>query len=248
MTTYQTDGLTMGPVVDGNGARSSTTSSRSTVDRQVADQSNDNLYDTLLWRLRGRQAALQGSRALTVGLSGCKSRSGTTTIATNLAVRASKERDGRVLLIEANWQTPRLQRLLRLPPGPGLAEVLAGSNAPQECIEQGPNELLDVLPGGHFDQDRSARVCQENISALVELAQSQYGLVVVDLPPAESLRHTLLLAKALDGVLLVVRSEAARQAQVQRVMSLFEQDGVPLWGAIMNRQPQYIPNWLRRWV
>ena len=81
-------------------------------------------YDALLWRLQTRQAG--DANSLVLGLIGCEARTGTTTIAANLAVRASELGLGPVLLIDATGSRSRVTDAWNLAAGPGLADVLAG--------------------------------------------------------------------------------------------------------------------------
>src|SRR5262245_48104838 len=104
-------------------------------------------YDGLLWRLQARQAA-EADRAMTLGLIGCERRVGVTTVAANLAIRASELMLGPVLLVEAAAGGSRLSRLWRLAPGPGLAQLLSGEAAYADCIQPGPGPGLSVLHAG----------------------------------------------------------------------------------------------------
>ena len=81
---------------------------------------------------------------------------------------------------------------------------------------------------------------------LAEL-RGQYSLVIVDLPPIERLNNSLAVARQLDGTLLVARCGLLNQQRARRLMQLLEQDGVDVWGAVMNRHHDYVPAWIRRW-
>jgi Mrp family chromosome partitioning ATPase len=204
-------------------------------------------YDGLLWRLQARQSADTG-RAMTLGLIGCERRVGVTTVAANLAVRASELQLGPVLLVETNYAAPRFGRMWKLSAGPGLAQLLSGEASYGDCLRPGPGPDLAVLPAGAVPRGQTSLWEQGGVEALLAEACTDYRLVVFDLPAADDLREMLLVAKQLDQVLLVVRSESTRQRYAEKVADRLVEDGVPLSGAVLNRQRTYVPRWLRRWM
>jgi tyrosine-protein kinase Etk/Wzc len=204
-------------------------------------------YDALLWRLEARQSS-DAAGPLSIGLVGSERRTGVTTVAANLAVRAAQLQMGPVLLIEANWEGPRLARIWRLPRGPGLAELVAGKASYSECLRAGPVPDLNVLAAGTPRRREWPVLDAVTVSALLAEAGADHNLILFDLPAADQLHQALLVAKRLDQVLLVVRAEATRQRDAQKVADRLVDDGVPLAGAVLNRQRTYVPRWLERWL
>jgi Mrp family chromosome partitioning ATPase len=135
-----------------------------------------------------------------------------------------------------------------LPPGPGLADFLAGQASYAECLRAGPAPDLEVLPAGAMRGGESPLIEPGGIAALLAEACSDHGLVLFDLSAAENLQQTLMVAKRLDQVLLVVRAESTRQRHAQKVADRLLDDGVPLTGVVLNRRRSYVPRWLQRWL
>lgn len=204
-------------------------------------------YDALLWRLQARQAS-EAPAPVMLGLVGCERRCGVTTLAANLAVRAGELHLGPVLLVEANWEGSRLSKMWKLPPGPGLADFLAGEAAYADCLRPGPAPDLEVLPAGGVRRGDSPRMEPGVVDALMAEASADQGLVLFDLSAAENLQQTLMVARRLDQVLLVVRAESTRERNAQRAADRLLEDGVPLSGVVLNRRRSYAPRWLTRWL
>ena len=205
------------------------------------------VYESILWRI---DAKCQANETLTVGLTGCLRKSGSSSIAANLAVHASEQQRGRVLLIDANWvnakeRLPGLQKMFDLPREAGLYDILSGDISPRECEPQAVAENLDVLCRGKWAEDQPARVQQELIEEMLSEFKADYRLILVDLPAAEELRSALPVARQLDGTLLIARFEAVKQPLAQRVLRRLQEDGVTVWGSILNRHREYVPQWLR---
>jgi Mrp family chromosome partitioning ATPase len=204
-------------------------------------------YDALLWRLQARQAP-DVVKSITLGIVGCAPRVGVSTVATNVAWRASELQLGPVLLVETSAGSVRRNSLWSLDTGPGLAQLLAGEATYAECLRPGPAPDLSVIPAGPLARGEVGLLDPGSIDAFLAEACADHRLVVFDLPSADKLQQMLMLAKQLDQVLLVVRSDASRERDIQRVADRLIEDGVPLSGAVLNRQRTYLPRWLSRWV
>jgi len=204
-------------------------------------------YDTLLWRLQAKRATLGTEQSVVIGFTGSGWKSGTTTVAANVAIRASEQQEGRVLLIEANWRSPKLRKAFQLTKGPGLFEVLAGEVSLQDCPQQGNRENLDVMLCGNLQSGEEPWVNQQNLVWLLNEVRADYDLVVLDLPPAHCLGPLLQLTRNADGVLFVLRSESVHKKDAQRIVNQLVEDGVPMWGTVLNKHREYVPRWLKKW-
>ncbi len=207
------------------------------------------VYESILWRI---DAKCETNETVAIGLTGCLSKSGSTSIAANLAIHASNQQRGRVLLIDATWgdsqgQRLGLQKVFDLPHEAGLYDILSGDVSPRECLPQAVAENLDVLGRGMWGENHPAPVRQELAEELLTDLKTEYCLILVDLPVAEELRSALPVARQLDGTLLVSRFEAVKQTQAQRALRRLQEDGVTVWGSILNRHREYVPQWLRNW-
>ncbi len=212
------------------------------------------VYESILWRI---DAKCQANETMAIGVIGCRGKSGSTTIAANLALHASDQHSGRVLLIDANWpnavrskpnrQRPGLQNMFDLPHEAGLYDILSGDLSPRECQPQQVSENLDLLCRGKWGEDQPAHVRQEFVEEMLSEYKMDYRLIFVDLPTAEDLRSALPVARQLDGSLLVTRFEAIKQPQALRALRRLQEDGVDIWGSILNRHREYVPKWLRNW-
>ncbi|HYO23912.1 MAG TPA: hypothetical protein VEQ85_03100 [Lacipirellulaceae bacterium] len=204
-------------------------------------------YDALLWRLQARTGAT-AEKTITLGFTSCERRAGVTTVAANVATRAAELRMGPVLLVEATGGPSRLAKLWRLSAGPGLAQLLDSEAAFGDCLRPGPAPELTVLPSGVQERDGLGTLEAGAAEALLAEACADHRLVIFDLPAASQLREMLLVARLLDQVLLVVRSESTRRRDAQRLADVLLDDGVPLSGAVLNRQRCYVPRLLQRWI
>jgi len=203
------------------------------------------VFDTILWRIDAKCLA---NETMAVGLTGCLRKSGASTIAANLAVRASAQHRGRVLLIDANWELPGLLKTFNLTPGPGLYDILSGEVSQRECEPQPVAENLDVLSRGKLEEYQPMHVQRDLVEEMLSDFKTEYSLILVDLPAAQEMRSALPLARHLDGSLLVARFEAVKHPQAMRALQRLQEDGLAVWGTILNRHREYVPRCLRNWL
>lgn len=200
------------------------------------------LYESILWRIDSRANT---NETLAVGLCGCLRKSGSTMIASNLALQASLQQRGRVLLVDANWRPPGILKTFSMPQTTGLYDVLSGDVSPREFEAQSVSDYLDVMSRGKWDEEQPSNVRSELIADMLSDLKMDYSLIIVDLPNAEDMRSALPLARQLDGTLLVARFEAVKQPQARRILRRIQEDGIEVWGSVLNRHREYIPKWIR---
>jgi hypothetical protein len=143
---------------------------------------------------------------------------GTSTVAANFAVALSREFDFTTILVDANMRHPSLRRMLDLPPGPGLADYLVGTAAPEEVLVQMEGRRLLILPGGeplHSGAEllRSAMMV-ELVRGLRDAPRDR--LVVFDLPPVLDGPDMLAFSPHVDAVLLVIEEGVTTQKELEQ--------------------------------
>jgi Mrp family chromosome partitioning ATPase len=223
---------------DMNGSRAHATSVPTVCQRPGAEY-----FDGLLWRLFDRREDADGAGYL-LGVTGCARQSGVSTVAANLAIRAADHGLGPVLLIDANDQHPQLQRLFGAKSGAGLADVLAGQALLATAAQATRVPGLQLLSLGTAGLISRLRTDPARIEALVAELREIYSLVLVDLPGACQMSHSPCLAHALDGAVLVIRSERIGRGVANECQRRLIHDGIHVLGAVLTDQHTYLPSWL----
>src|SRR5882672_5506606 len=141
--------------------------------------------------------------------------------AANLAQVLVKQHGRRVLLIDADLRGPRLHEMLGTASSPGLAEYLNGQNDEFSIMQRGPMENLFFVPSGQQISDPSELVANGRLKFLLQRVEALFDWIVIDSPPAVPVSDASVLAKACDGVLMVVRSNATPVDMAQRARQEF---------------------------
>ncbi len=203
-------------------------------------------YLALLDRIRAKTAVMP-REGLALGLTCCISGEGVTTIATNIALAAAMQDQGRVVVVDAHFARPRAARLLEAPEGAGLADVLEENADLEDCLQPADTSpLIDVLSAGTAASRRTAKLTTVTARSILDDLQRKYSLVIWDLPPAGCLSHTLAVAPSLHGVILVVEAERVKRQVVQSVKEQLQECDVNLYGVVLNKRRHHLPGWLYR--
>src|SRR5215469_8828244 len=161
--------------------------------------------------------------------------------AANLAQVMVRQHGRRALLIDADLRGPRLHLMLGTPQGPGLSEYLLGKADEASVIQRGPMEGMFFMPAGESIEDPAELVASSRLKTLLQRIEPAFDWIIVDSPPAIPVSDASVLAKACDGVLMVVRSASTPSDLAQKARMEFPDQllvGVVLNGTERD-EPQY---------
>jgi capsular exopolysaccharide synthesis family protein len=150
----------------------------------------------------------------------------------NLAQVLVRQHGRRVLLIDADLRAPRLHLMLGTSAAPGLAEYLQGACDEFSIVQRGPMENLFFIPSGNQISDAAEMVANGKLKILLQRLESLFDWIIVDSPPAVPVSDASVLAKACDGVVMVVRSNATPIDMARRAREEFPDQA--LVGVVLN--------------
>lgn len=201
-------------------------------------------YDLLLGRLL-QQSGHHGPSPF-IGFAGCHRRTGVSTIAANIAIRAADFQNGEVLLVDANTDFPRQRRQFGLADGPGLVEVLGESVPLEEAIVATRIAGLSLLGSRTRNRMAPLSLMEGAVEGFMKDIRDQFSVVIFDLPSDESLSNWRPLLQNLEAMILVISSEETTQSDVQKMRNQCLIDNVSITGTVVNRYRSYVPWFLRR--
>jgi protein-tyrosine kinase len=183
--------------------------------------------------LRSRLYSLREKMTLkTILVTSALPREGKSFTSANLAQVMVRQHGRRVLLIDADLRGPRLHQMLGTNVGPGLSEYLQGKNDEFSIMQRGPLENLFFIPGGSGIADPAELVGNGRLQILLQRVESLFDWIIIDSPPAIAVSDATVLAKACDGVLMVVRSNATPFDVARKARQEFPDDA--LVGVVLN--------------
>ena len=179
-----------------------------------------------------------GASVKTILVTSATRGEGKSTISSNLAV-ALAQRGNKVLLIDADMRRPSQhntfpsEQLLQeetstseLPVAridtrkPGLSEAIIHLNAEnaddvlQATVKQTGIPDLDLLPSGTVPPNPIELLNSEMMNQLLELAKSEYDVIVIDSPPVRAVADPMILANIVDAIVYVFDITKTRRFDV----------------------------------
>ena len=176
-------------------------------------------------------------------------------IATNLAFSLSRNKRGRILLIDGDMRRYTVHQLLGCDSEPGLADYLAGRAGAVEIMQRNalktvaltsdggpsstgaapstvPMPYLTFIAGGNGG-DRAADLSNNNrFEELISTVSPLFDWIIVDSSPVLPVADAVNLSRACDGVLIVARSGVTQLEDAQRTQA--ELKAANVLGVVLN--------------
>jgi len=179
---------------------------------------------------------------------------GKTVTAINLAGALARGSDDRVLLIDADLRRPSVARQLGITDADkGLADALSDDRlGVAQVVRRLDAYNLDVIPAGTPRAGISQILRSPRLDLFLQEARRRYAYIVLDTPPLLPVFDSALLAKSVDGVLIVVSAnqtprkllgEALNMLDAAKVLGIvFNRDERPLFGYYNAYYRGYFPS------
>ncbi|NEZ67655.1 capsular biosynthesis protein [Leptolyngbyaceae cyanobacterium CCMR0082] len=153
---------------------------------------------------------------------------GKTTLSIGLALSAARSHQ-RVLLIDANFRNPSLHQYLGLLNVQGLSTLLHPNLARWNKTKISPVSLshsgtsVDVLLAGAVPEDPMRLLSSQQMRQVLEKAEANYDLVIVDAPAISGLADGLQLASMCNASIIVSRLDRITQADLTHTTTMLDQ-------------------------
>lgn len=158
---------------------------------------------------------------------------GKTTLSAHLAARCANAGTS-TLLIDADLRRASLGRLLDVPVGMGLGDVLAGQaelDANLVTIQAGGFHFLSAGTAG-IDPTRVLK--STRLAELIGQLRQMYDLILIDTPPVLPVADALIMGRWADGAVMATRYDASRVPLVERANRQLITAGIPVLGTVVN--------------
>ncbi|HMO46553.1 MAG TPA: XrtA-associated tyrosine autokinase [Rubrivivax sp.] len=142
----------------------------------------------------------------------------------NLAVSIAAELDHTVMLVDADVARPSVLRMLGLPEGPGLLDLLEGKAEMANVMLKTNVDKLTLLPSGTPHARATELLASEAMRLLLDDISKRYPdrIVIFDSPPLLLTTEARVLAAQMGQVVMVVQADKTLQADVQQALATIE--------------------------
>lgn len=160
---------------------------------------------------------------------------GKSVTAANLAVSMAQQKE-KILLIDANFRTPSLNFIFKIPNSAGLSEVLIGKERFEDAVYHTEIGRLDVLTSGMSPMNPGELLGSAMMEELLKMALHSYDIVLIDSYSINRLAYTKRLVKVCDGVILVIQKGKTTFEKAAEAKKELEFSKGKLIGVIFNEK------------
>ena len=159
---------------------------------------------------------------------------GKTSVAANLAtVFAQSEKD--VVIIDADLRRPRLHKVFKLSNRIGLSDYFIRTpDRMTGAIKQTPVNGLNIVTSGSLPPNPSELLSSNKMKEVLDLMSSHYDMLIVDSPPLLAVTDALVLARFVDGVILVIDPRRSKRGAIRQAIEQLQRTEVRLLGVVLN--------------
>ena len=162
---------------------------------------------------------------------------GKTSTATNLAI-ALAQTGQRVLLVDGDLRRPRAASLLGLERSVGLTTVLVGRSELQESIQKHAGSGIYLLASGPIPPNPTEVLQSHAAQSLFDRLKEMFDMVIIDAPPLLPVSDAAIIARDVDGAILVVRHGKTTKEQLRQAGQRLAQVDANLFGVTVNMTPR----------
>ena len=153
----------------------------------------------------------------------------------NLAMSIAAELDNTVMLVDADVARPSVLKMLGLPPGPGLLDLLDGSADMARVLLKTNIDKLTILPSGTPQNRATELLASEAMRTLLDDMAKRYSdrIIIFDSPPLLLTTESRVLATQMGQVVMVVQADRTLRSDVQHALSTI--DSCPVRMVLLNK-------------
>ena len=186
-----------------------------------------------------------GGEPRAVAITSWSAGEGKTTTAANLA-RAAAETGARVLVVEADFRRPALQREVASsatePLRPGFSNYLVDAATLEEVIHDTDMPGVQIVPAGPLPPSPSGLLEAGRAHDAIENFKSRADIVIFDCPPLSVGAEAAVICSWMEVVLLMVDLSGSTDRGVREAIRRLDAVNARLSGLVLNRDRSLEPS------
>jgi polysaccharide biosynthesis transport protein len=172
--------------------------------------------------------------------------SGCSQIAASVAQNLAANARGGVCLVDANFRSPALPRMLATTNYHGLTNALLEQGSIHSFVKPVCNSRLNLLSSGPIAADSPSLLASDRMKTRCVELRERFDFVIVDAPPMARYRDALALGKLCDGLVLVLEAGSTRRKAARVVMQSLRAYKIAVLCVVLNKRTFPIPERIYR--
>lgn len=202
------------------------------INRKDLDYRTNESYKTLRTNIQ-----FCGNDIKLIALTSCTPNEGKSSVSFNLAVSLAE--DGkRVAFIDADLRKSVLVGRYKVGQvNFGLTHYLSGQKNISDVLYRTDIDNLDIIFAGSFSPNPSELLNHDRFLDMTKSLRDQYDYIIVDTPPLGSVIDAAIVAKEVDGTILVIEANAISYRFAMSVKEQLEKANGRILGVVLNKVP-----------
>lgn len=180
------------------------------------------------------QTRKPGEGKTTLAVTSSRIGEGKTTTAANLGVALANS-GLFVILVDANLRNPELDHRFGVFSHVGFSDLLLGSCTVQSALQPTEHANVWVVGAGTVPPNYTDLLSSNRLGSLVERLSSEADVVIFDTPAIMEEQESQLLARHVDGVLLIVESGREASEEVRATIEVLQQVDAQVLTIVLNK-------------
>jgi exopolysaccharide/PEP-CTERM locus tyrosine autokinase len=164
----------------------------------------------------------------TIMVTSATSAEGKTFVSANLAAGIVQDLHAHALMVDCDMRSPQLSRWFGLNEDKGLSDYLAGDGKLDNLLKKTGVEKLSILSGGGVRDNPTELIASKKMEALIDELTTRYRdrYIIFDSTPLLATTEPEILAKLVDGIIIVIRAGVTPRETVKQAIASLEKDKI----------------------
>jgi capsular exopolysaccharide synthesis family protein len=176
--------------------------------------------------------SLPGTGCKSIGVVSANRGEGKSSVAVNLAI-ALAQINKKVVVIDCDMRLPTVASKLGVESRPGLSNYLSGA-LDQIPLRYLADRGLYVIPSGNIPPDSTMLINSQIMADMVRELRASFDYIIFDFPPVNIVSDAVMMAKHIDGYLLIVRHDASQFQMITETLRQMQLVDAKVIGFVYN--------------
>lgn len=159
---------------------------------------------------------------------------GKSTTSVNLAFSLGQM--GKVLLIDGDMRKPSICKRFAIPNyHSGLSNMISQTEILEDCLYHDDESNITVMPCGNLPSNPQELLVSKQFEQLIKQLKTAYDYIIIDTPPVNAVSDALIIAKQVDSLMYVVKSDDTRTGVVKNGVGRLVDANIKIAGIVLNK-------------
>jgi capsular exopolysaccharide synthesis family protein len=158
---------------------------------------------------------------------------GKSLVASNIAITIANS-GAKVILVDANFINPKLNKLFNLHSSPSLAHYLLKKKNLDNIIRTTQIPNLSIITGVELIQNAGTIMNSSRMKEFIKIINNRFDFIIYDSASLSTLKESITIAKFVDQTILIARANKTQLSSINEAVSILKNNGIDNFGVVLN--------------